>query len=185
MTEIYFVRHAHAHYSEDEYHRPLSAQGQRDAECVTNLLKHHRIDAVYASPYRRAIQTVEGIAQARHLPVQTIDALKERQLATGKLEDFHAAVQRVWQEPSFAWAGGESNQQAMARAIPSLRNILLTHPQESVVIGTHGNIMALMMQYFDAQYDYAFWQTLSMPDIYRLAFQGLSLQEVTRVWQED
>ena len=37
MTEIYFVRHAHAHYSEDEYHRPLSAQGQRDAECVTNL----------------------------------------------------------------------------------------------------------------------------------------------------
>ncbi|MBH9788030.1 histidine phosphatase family protein, partial [Clostridioides difficile] len=78
-----------------------------------------------------------------------------------------------------------SNQQAMARAIPSLRNILLTHPQESVVIGTHGNIMALIMQYFDAQYDYAFWQTLSMPDIYRLTFQGLSLQEVTRVWQED
>ena len=28
MTEIYFVRHAHAHYSEDEYHRPLSAQGK-------------------------------------------------------------------------------------------------------------------------------------------------------------
>lgn len=185
MTEIYFIRHAHAHYSEDEYHRPLSAQGQRDTERVTNLLKHQRIDAVYASPYRRAIQTVEGIAQARHLPVQTIDGLKERQLSTGKLEDFHAAVLRVWHEPSFAWAGGESNQQATARAIPSLRNILLTHPEESVVIGTHGNIMALMMHYFDAQYDYAFWQTLSMPDIYRLTFQGLSLQEVVRVWQED
>lgn len=184
MTEIYFVRHAHAHYSEDEYHRPLSAQGERDAERVTNLLKHQRIDAVYTSPYRRAIQTVEGIAQARHLPVQTIDALKERQLSSGVLEDFHAAVQRVWHEPSFAWAGGESNQQAMARAIPSLRNILLTHPQQSVVIGTHGNIMVLMMHYFDAQYDYAFWQKLSMPDIYRLSFQGLSLQEVTRVWQE-
>ncbi|MEY2373304.1 histidine phosphatase family protein [Lysinibacillus capsici] len=185
MTEIYFVRHAHAHYSEDEYHRPLSNQGQRDAERVTNLLKHHRIDAVYASPYRRAIQTVEGIAQARHLPIQTIDALKERQLATGKLEDFHAAVQRVWHEPNFAWAGGESNQQAMTRAIPSLQCILLTHLKESVVIGTHGNIMALMMQYFDAQYDYAFWQTLSMPDIYRLSFQGLSLKQVARVWQED
>lgn len=115
MTEIYFVRHAHAYYSEDEYHRPLSAQGQRDTERVTNLLKHQRIDAVYASPYRRAIQTVEGIAQARHLPVQTVDGLKERQLSTGMLEDFHAAVLRVWHEPSFAWAGGESNQQATAR----------------------------------------------------------------------
>ncbi|WP_155590991.1 histidine phosphatase family protein [Lysinibacillus cavernae] len=185
MTVIYFVRHAHAHYSVDEYHRPLSVQGMKDAERVTYLFKEQQIDAVYASPYRRAIQTVEGIAQTRHLPIQTVDALKERQLSSGAMEDFQAAVQQVWRDPSFAWEGGESNQQAMARAVQSLQAIMLAHPQETIVIGTHGNIMVLMMHYFDPQYGYAFWQKLTMPDVYRLTFQGLSLREVKHVWQED
>ncbi|MFL1998747.1 histidine phosphatase family protein [Lysinibacillus irui] len=185
MTVMYFVRHAHAHYSVDEYHRPLSTQGIKDAERVTKLFKEKQIEAIYASPYRRAIQTVEGIAHAHHLPIQTVDALKERQLSSGAMTDFHAAIQRVWQEPSFAWEGGESNEHATARAVESLQSIILTHPQESLVLGTHGNIMVLMMQYFDARYDYAFWQQLTMPDIYKLTFQGLALQQVTRIWQEE
>ena len=185
MTVIYFVRHAHAQYSVDEYHRPLSKQGIMDAERVTDLFKEKHIDAIYASPYRRAVQTVEGIALAHHLPIQTVDALKERQLASGEVEDFHEAIHRVWQESSFAWEGGESNEQAMARAVESLQSIIFAHPEETLVLGTHGNIMVLMMQYFDARYDYAFWQQLTMPDIYKLTFKGLALQQVTRVWREE
>lgn len=184
MTELFFVRHAHADYSADEYHRPLSLKGLKDAERVTSLFKNHRIDAVYSSPYKRAIQTVQGIAKDNDLPIQTVDALKERQLANGAINDFQSAIQRVWQDPVFAWAGGESNQQAMARAIRSLQTIILSHPHDSIVIGTHGNIMVLMMQSFDSQYDYAFWQKLTMPDVYRLSFRGLSLLDVQRVWQE-
>jgi len=112
-----------------------------------------------------------------------MDALKERQLANGAVGNFQEALQRVWQEPSFAWSGGESNQQAMTRAVQSLQSIILSHPHDSIVIGTHGNIMVLMMQSFDSQYDYAFWQKLSMPDVYRLSFQELTLVEVERVWQ--
>jgi len=47
MTELYFVRHAHADYSEDEYHRPLSLKGVRDVERVTSFFNDHRIDAIY------------------------------------------------------------------------------------------------------------------------------------------
>lgn len=59
MTELYFVRHAHADYSEDEYHRPLSLNGIRDVERVTSLFNDQHIDAIYSSPYKRAIQTVQ------------------------------------------------------------------------------------------------------------------------------
>lgn len=72
----------------------------------------------------------------------------------------------------------------MRRAIQSLQSIILSHPHDSLVIGTHGNIMVLMMQSFDAQYGYDFWQRLSMPDVYRLSFRGLTLVEVERVWQK-
>lgn len=182
MTELYFVRHAHADYSED--HRPLSLKGNRDVERVTSLFNDQRIDAIYSSPYKRAIQTVQGIARYHDVPIQIVDALKERQLADGAMENFQEALQRVWQEPSFAWAGGESNRQAMIRAVQSLQSIIFSHPHDSIVIGTHGNILVLMMQSFDSQYDYAFWQKLSMPDIYRLSFRELTLLEVERLWQK-
>ncbi|MGE7988081.1 histidine phosphatase family protein [Lysinibacillus fusiformis] len=183
MTVLYFVRHAHADYSEDEYRRPLSLKGIKDVERVTSLFNDQRIDAVYSSLYKRAIQTVQGIAKYHDVPIQTVDALKERQLANGALENFREALQRVWQEPSFAWTGGESNQQAMTRAVQSLQSIILSHPHDNIVIGTHGNIMVLMMQSFDTQYDYEFWQKLTMPDVYRLSFHELTLLEVERVWQ--
>lgn len=95
MTELYFVRHAHADYSEDEYHRPLSLKGNRDVERVTSLFNDQRIDAIYSSPYKRAIQTVQGIARYHDVPIQIVDALKERQLADGAMENFQEALQRV------------------------------------------------------------------------------------------
>ena len=61
QTTIYFVRHAHSTYTPDELGRPLSPKGYMDAERITDSLKHESIHYVLASPYKRAIQTVEGI----------------------------------------------------------------------------------------------------------------------------
>jgi len=184
MTVIYFVRHAHSHYTADEYNRPLSNKGVEDRDRVTRLFEHKNIHTIYSSPYKRAIQTVEGIAQERKLQIKTIDSLKERILSNGKLLDFDDAIHQVWSRPNFAFQGGESNDAAKERAITTLQKIILTHPNDNIVIGTHGNIMVLMMQYFDAQYDYSFWKGLSMPDVYQLTFQHFVLRDVRRVWGE-
>ena len=63
QTDLYFVRHAHSTYTPDELGRPLSERGFTDANTVTDLLKRKAIDYVYSSPYKRAIQTVKGIAK--------------------------------------------------------------------------------------------------------------------------
>ena len=57
----------------DEYTRPLTAKGFRDAERLADSLASTRIDAAYASPYIRARQTIEPIAKARGLTIETID----------------------------------------------------------------------------------------------------------------
>jgi len=63
VTMIYLVRHAHPVYSSDEVTRPLSEQGEKDARQVSDALKKEKIDIVVSSPYQRAIQTIEGVAQ--------------------------------------------------------------------------------------------------------------------------
>lgn len=42
-------------------------------------------------------------------------------------------------------------------------HIIDKYKGKRIAIGTHGNIMAIMMNYFDKKYDYSFWKSLSMP----------------------
>lgn len=62
--------------------------------------------------------------------------------------------------------------------------ILEKHKGKNVVISTHGNIMVLIMNYFDKQYDFRFWQRLAMPDIYQLSFRSNELMAIERIWKE-
>ncbi len=182
-TTVYLVRHAHSVYTPDEYGRGLSEDGWTDQESLTELMKNEHVDVVLSSPYMRAIQTVEGIAQHINSQVHVIEAFKERTLASEPVEDFNEAIDSVWNNESLHLPGGESNEVARERGAQALINILHTYEGKSVVIGTHGNILVLMMSYFNRRYDVSFWRSLDMPDVYRLTFDGEFLCEVERIWR--
>ncbi|HWL26830.1 MAG TPA: histidine phosphatase family protein [Ureibacillus sp.] len=183
MTNLYFVRHAHSTYTPDELNRPLSEKGLIDATMVTSLLKGEKIGIVVSSPYKRAIQTVQGIAEYINTEVEIIDGFKERTLTTTPANKFAVAIAKVWEDYNFSWEGGESNFVAQKRGVEATFNILEKYKGENVVIGTHGNIMVLIMNFFNSQYDYSFWQNLDMPDIYKLTFDGRVLRNVERIWE--
>ncbi|MNP40663.1 hypothetical protein D3C76_1343160 [compost metagenome] len=63
-----------------------------------------------------------------------------------------------------------------------LARILHENVGKTIVIGTHGDIMTIMMNAFDPKYDYDFWEGLTMPDIYRLEFALEQLVNVKRIW---
>ncbi|MBJ8103145.1 MULTISPECIES: histidine phosphatase family protein [Bacillus cereus group] len=174
MTTVYFVRHAHSTYTKtkEERERPLSEKGHCDAENVTRLLKDKHIDAVISSPYKRAIQTVQGIANTYNLSIQLEEDLRERLLSKEPVTDFNDAIQKVWEDWTFAYEGGESSNIAQRRAVICMQNILGKYKGKNIVIGTHGNIMVLLMNYFDPKYDFQFWKTLHMPDVYKLTFDN-------------
>ena len=185
MTNLYFVRHAHSIYTPDELGRSLSKRGFEDAREVTALLETEKIDVVVSSPYKRAIQTVQGIAESRDKNIQIVDGFKERMLSTAPIEDFPLAIRKVWEDEQFAWEGGESNRVAQKRGIEALYQVIETYNNQNIVIGTHGNIMVLMMNYFYKQYDFSFWDSLDMPDIYCLTFDGTKLIAVKRLWKRE
>jgi len=184
MTTIYFVRHAHSTYTPDERERPLSEKGWQAAERVTEVLKDESIDVVIASPYKRAIQTVEGVAEHFQLSMELEEDVRERLLSLQPVQDFEQAITKVWEDPTFHLEGGESNVIAQERGVSCIMKILEKHKGKNIVIGTHGNIMVLIMNYFDSKYDFSFWKELQMPDIYKLTFTENQLVQVEQIWKE-
>ena len=183
LTKIYLVRHAHSNYSNDELGRSVSEEGRMHVEHVSKLLIEENIEVFISSPYRRAIQTVAGAAEVLGMNIELNESFKERTLSSIPVEDFETTIQNVWNDPSFSLEGGESNIQAQQRGIGGLTEILEGYKGKRVAIGTHGNIMAIIMNYYDSRYNYEFWKGLSMPDIYKLSFDDNRLVDVERIWK--
>lgn len=185
FTNIYLVRHAHSTYTLDELGRPLSPKGFEDVERVSRILENENIDIVISSPYKRAIQTVEGIGKYIGREVLIDDGFKERTLSGIPVEDFNSAITKLWEEPTFSWEGGESNIIAQERGKNAILKVLERYKGKNIVVGTHGNIMVLIMNYFNEKYDFNFWKTLDMPDIYKLTFEHKDLKDVNRIWNRN
>ncbi|OPG99690.1 histidine phosphatase family protein [Chryseobacterium mucoviscidosis] len=187
-TALYFVRHAESEYMEgQERERGLTEQGKRDAATVAGLLHREQIQLFYSSPYRRAVDTIQGLAEVSGGIVVTEEDLRERELSGPEVkhEHFRKAKLRLYDDPGFAYAGGESGEVAVSRAITVIQQILDRHPGQKIVIGTHGDIMTLIFNYYDPSYGYDFWVNKTMPDIYKLEFDRESrLVQVTRLWEE-
>ncbi|WP_113929105.1 histidine phosphatase family protein [Bacillus sp. P14.5] len=171
-TTIYFVRHAHSVYTPDELERPLSDKGFADRDQITEVLAGENIDVFLSSPYLRAVQTIEGAADYYGKKIQHIEDFKERTLTEAPAADFQTVMSKAWEDWTFSWEGGESNLAAQDRGVQSLLKVLEEYKEKNVVIGTHGNLMVLIMNYFDQVYDFEFWKRLEMPDIYKMNFNG-------------
>ena len=162
----YFIRHAHSNYTPDEINRPLSDKGLESLEKL-DFLADKPITAIYSSPYQRAIQTVEPLAQSLKLAIQTDKRLIERKLSSQAIadQDFEEAFMQLWSRPTLSLAGGESNQQAQQRALTFLHELESKHQNEEIILSSHGNLICILLSACDLSIDYNFWHNLSMPDV--------------------
>lgn len=184
-TTLYFVRHGESVLVEgQERNRGLSDKGKLDALTVKEILKAENIDHFISSPYARAIETIAPTAQSYNKQIQIVEDLKERRVGDFAPYSFIEGKQILFQNFSFAFPEGESSEEAQKRAVKLILKILKKYAGKNIVIGTHGDIMTLMMNHFDPQYDYSFWRTTTMPDIYKVIFQGQKLVSTTRLWEK-
>jgi len=186
-TIIYMVRHAESPYTEgNERTRGLTQKGKIHAETITELLKDEGINIIISSPYARAILTLEGLAKELELDIKIIEDLRERHFSDYIIsnEEFIPALKKAFDDPDYALPGGESNTVCQNRSVGVLKNILEEFKGKKIAIGTHGNVMTLMMNYFDSNYGLDFLNQTKKPDIYKIQFKDLELEEVTRLWKE-
>jgi 2,3-bisphosphoglycerate-dependent phosphoglycerate mutase len=182
-TTLYLVRHAHADWEPDEA-RPLSEAGRRAARTVTELLSAFPIIAIYSSPAPRSIETVSNLAERLGLCPTVIRDLRERELPAIPAIDFERVVLESWNAPTIAAAGGESNAAAQTRALDVVRRLVIRHAGQHLVIATHGNLLALILNGLNPAFGYEFWRQLSLPDVYELQLDGVTMVSVRRIWKE-
>jgi 2,3-bisphosphoglycerate-dependent phosphoglycerate mutase len=156
----------------DEYSRPLTAKGMRDASQLCDTLASMRVDGAYSSPYLRARQTIEPIAQARGLTIETVEDLRERLLSPVDLPEWRAHLKRSWADFDYAPVGGETSREAQARVVRVLDMVAARHTAGTVILASHGNLIALALNAFKPNVDYAFWESIPMPAVFTLIRHG-------------
>lgn len=131
----------------------LTDRGRTQARAVASfLIDREPVAAVYASPLRRALDTARAIAEAFCLPVRTDPDLAEFDLGYWEGKTFLELEQemRLWSrmrlDPDFTAPGGESPRRVATRMTGALRRISNAHPQERVVVVSHGGALSLAIE---------------------------------------
>jgi 2,3-bisphosphoglycerate-dependent phosphoglycerate mutase len=182
--DLVLVKHAHADYVPDES-RPLSTHGAAAARQLVPILAATAPDALYSSPYSRARQTIEPLAEHLGMPIHEIDGFRERTLADGRVDDFDGALLASWQDLSLAFPGGESSLAAQKRVRAAYDELARRHDNDTVIVATHGNVFTLLLNTFDAGYHYDFWNALTFPDAFRVSMRSERIVSIERLWHDD
>ena len=72
---------------------------------------------------------------------------------------------------------------AQTRGLAAVHQFITRHAGHHVVVATHGNLLALILNGFDSSFGYEFWRELSFPDVYELEFEATVLIRVRRIWE--
>jgi 2,3-bisphosphoglycerate-dependent phosphoglycerate mutase len=154
--------------------RPLTEAGRAAAAELAAELEQYRVTAVYSSPYARSLETVAPIARGRNLEIQLLADLRERRLSPHPTDDWRTALEQAWTDADFALPGGESGRAAQRRAIGTLDLLRSRHPDGGrLVLGSHGNLIGLILQALEPEVDFAFHMAMPTPAVYRLTHDGL------------
>jgi probable phosphoglycerate mutase len=138
--------------------RPLSAQGRRQAEVLADRLAGERVAVVHTSSLLRAQQTAELLGRALSAPVKSDDRLRE--FTAGSLDASHlpadadtvTGVFDAWLDGELARRAGdgESGEAAVDRFRDALEDISDLHRGETVVLVSHGGVLALGLSVLSA-----------------------------------
>jgi 2,3-bisphosphoglycerate-dependent phosphoglycerate mutase len=176
--DVVLVRHAEpvqpgtVGYADDD--RPLTDAGRAAAAELAYELEGYHLTAVYCSPYARAIETIEPLARLRRLEIQVLADLRERRLSTELHDGWRETLERAWADPDFALPGAESGRVAQRRGVATLDLLRSRHPDGGrLVLGSHGNLISLVLQALEPAVDLDFHLAMPMPAVYRLTHDGI------------
>jgi probable phosphoglycerate mutase len=131
----------------------LSEEGRGQVRRLAARLARCSLQAVYTSPQARAVETATLLAEPHGLPLLRRDGLREidhgrwEGLRRSEVEERFAGEYSTWEEDPFTFApeGGESGVSVLARALPVVREIVVAHEGEHVLVVSHKATLRLLL----------------------------------------
>lgn len=159
ITRLIVVRHGEtednvARRPQGQAHGTLTERGVAQARRVGRRLAGEDFSHLYSSDLNRAYHTAQIIAgQTRH-EIIIAECLRERHfgvfqgLTWTEIErlypDEHASYRLG--DPDYAVPEGESTRQLCARSLACVEGIALDHPEETIVIVSHGGVLNCLLR---------------------------------------
>jgi 2,3-bisphosphoglycerate-dependent phosphoglycerate mutase len=175
--QIYIVRHCAAEGQPAE--AKLTSIGVKQAKELAEFFSDKNVDRIISSPYVRAIQTVEPLAANKGMEIEIEDRLEERTLSTENLPDWMEKLKETYVDLDLKLLGGESSREAMERAVAVIDDI---EPNETTLLVSHGNLISLLLKYYDSEYGFSEWKELSNPDVFFLKITKENEGNFERIW---
>jgi probable phosphoglycerate mutase len=157
-TRLYLVRHGATPLTAENRFSgaigvDLSDEGRQQVERLAERLKDDGIKAVYASPLSRTMETASilsapiGLEPVPRPGLQEISHGHWEGLTRDEVEAKYPGEYPMWDEDPYTFApeGGESGVAVLARALPVIREIVLAHPDERVLVVSHKATLRLIL----------------------------------------
>ncbi len=124
----------------------LSEAGLAQALLLSEYLALETLDAIYASPLRRAIQTAEPLSARLSLPLAIVDDIAEFDRESSEyvpVEELKASNDPRWQRMlEDDWSDRpETKEQFSTRTITAIDQIVANHRSQSVAVVCHGGVI--------------------------------------------
>lgn len=157
-TRLYLVRHGATQLTaEDRFAGAagvdLSDEGRWQVRRLAERLADHGFKASYCSPLGRTVETAEILSRPHALRPIHRDGLREighgrwEGLTRREVEERYPDEYAAWEiDPyTFAPEGGESGLGVLARALPVVREIVVAHLDERVLVVSHKATLRLIL----------------------------------------
>ncbi len=182
MDKLILVRHSETDGQHED--SPLTKLGVRQSQILSAFLERsgYKIDRIISSPFLRAVETIKPFAQNSGLTIETDNRLEERILSHEPLDDWEEVLHDTFKDPELKLTGGESSAEAKQRVL-SLIDELEANEDGNILLVTHGNLLALLLQRFKHEVGFFDWKRLSRPDVFLVQKQG-GEYTVERVWED-
>lgn len=165
LKKVYVVRHCAAEGQSSE--SPLTATGCRQANELATFFDNVKVERIISSPYKRAIQTIQPLAERLNIEIEMKSQLEERVLSTEPLPDWFEKLRKTFDNPDLKFEGGESSEEAANRIMEVVEDVFKSEFENTIIV-THGNLMALLLNHYNKEFGFDQWANLSNPDIYLL-----------------
>jgi 2,3-bisphosphoglycerate-dependent phosphoglycerate mutase len=175
--KIFAVRHCKAEGQERT--AALTTEGMEQAQKLVPFLDQFEFDAVFSSPFKRALDTIKPYAAYKSCHILTDERLTERILSAENHPDWLSMLERTYKDEHLKYPGGESSFEAKERIRTFLADAE-ANSYSNLLVVTHGNLLSLLINMFDSSFGFGEWKLLSNPDVYLINTSSKS--SVSKLW---
>ena len=159
-TEIILIRHGETEWNSQQRmqghsNSDLSSVGQAQIQALGQWMKNVPFDHIYSSDSLRAKHTAEAITHFSGHKLKIDLRLREKNLGvfegltSEEARERHPEVFRLFKTAGSKYVidEGESTQQLQDRALEIVNEIRIKHPEERVLLVTHGGFIRVVMKH--------------------------------------